>query len=80
MNVGIYSLQGTLFEGAATLINCKTFRGEITILDHHRPLISVLKQGIVKIIDKDKKEHFLPVSSGFLEATAENKVKLIVEE
>jgi F-type H+-transporting ATPase subunit epsilon len=80
MHVGIYSLKKTLFDGDATSINCRTLNGEITILNHHRPLISVLDKGIVKIIDKEDQEHYIPVNSGFLEVTSENRTKLIVEE
>jgi F-type H+-transporting ATPase subunit epsilon len=79
MNVAIYSLKKILFEGEAESINCMTESGEITILNHHRPLISMLKAGDVKIIDASKKEHYIPVSSGFLEVSSENTAKLIVE-
>ena len=79
MQVSIYSLKKVLFEGDAESVNCQTESGEITILDHHRPLISMLKAGTVKILDKQKKEHYIPVSSGFLEVGSGNRTKLIVE-
>ncbi len=80
MHASIYSLKKTLFEGEVVSLNCKTSSGEITVLDHHRPLISILEQGTITIIDAEKKEHFFQVNSGFLEVTSENKLKLIVEE
>lgn len=80
MHASIYSLKKTLFEGEAVSLNCKTSSGEITVLDHHRPLISILEKGTITIIDTEKKEHFLQVSSGFLEVTSENKIKLVIEE
>lgn len=79
MHLGIYSLKKILFQGEAQSVNCKTKSGEITILDDHEPLISVLKRGIVKIVDAAAKEHYIPVSSGFLEVRL-NDVKFIVEE
>lgn len=79
MKLGIYSLKKVLFEGEARSINCKTAAGEITVLDNHRPFISILKEGIVKIIDKNGKEYYTSVSSGFLEVRL-NDAKLIVEE
>ena len=79
MKLGIYSLKKTLFEGEAKSINCKTAVGEITVLDNHRPFISILKEGVIKIIDKNGKEHYAPVSSGFLEVRL-NDAKLLVEE
>ena len=80
MHLGIYSLEKVLFRGEASLVNCPTESGEITILDHHRPLISLLKKGIVKVIDDQKKEHYVPVVSGFLEVRPGNLAKLLVEE
>ncbi len=79
MKLGIYSLKRTLYQGEAQLVNCKTENGEITVLDEHEPLISVLKEGIVKIVDTAAKEHYIPVSSGFLEVRL-NDAKFIVEE
>ena len=61
-------------------MNCKTRTGEITILDHHRPLISVLKEGTMKIIDKAEKEHYIPIRSGFLEVRSGNEARFLVEE
>jgi len=80
MKLSIYSLKKILFQGNAESVNLKTASGEITVLDHHRPLVSVLAAGTVKIIDNEKKEHYIPVSSGFLEVNSENQTRLIVDE
>ena len=78
--LGVYSLQKVLYQGEAVSVNCQTKSGEITILDYHRPLISVLKQGTMKIVDKSQKEHYIPVSSGFLEVRSGSEVKFLIEE
>lgn len=80
MHIGIYSLKNVFFEGDAESVNCKTETGEITVLDHHRPLVSELKAGVIRIIDKNKKEWYVNVSSGFLKIDSENQVKFLVEE
>jgi len=80
MKLGVYSLQKVLFQGEAKEINCRTASGEITILDHHRPLISILKKGVMKIVDKDRKETYINVHSGFLEVGSGNEAKFLVEE
>ncbi len=67
MKLSIYSLKNILFQGDASLLNCQTTMGEITVLDKHETLITVLAPGIIKIIDENKKEHFFPIKSGFLE-------------
>ena len=80
MQLGIYSLEKVLYHGEAIEVNCRTKSGEITILDHHEPIISILAPGTVKIITNDRQEYFLPVSSGFLEVNSRNEAKLLVEE
>ena len=80
MKLAVYSLKKILFAGEADSLNCKTAVGEITVLNHHRPLITMLAKGTLAIVDKEKKEHYIPVSSGFLEVNSENEAKLIVDE
>ncbi len=80
MKLGVYSLQKVLFEGEAREVTCMTQSGEITVLDHHEPLITLLAKGVAKVIDADRKEHFVPVRAGFLEVDANNQAKLLVEE
>lgn len=80
MKLGIYSLKKILFQGNAESVNVKTASGEITILDHHRPLISIVKPGTITVVDAAKKAHYIPVSSGFVEVTSSNQAKLIVDE
>ena len=79
MKLSVYSLKKVLYDGEIESLNCKTKSGDITVLDHHEPLISALEAGPLKIIDKEKKEHYIPVSNGFLEIGSGNRVKLIVE-
>jgi len=80
MQIGVYSLQKVLYRGDAVSINCRTATGEITILEHHRPLISILGEGTMKIVDKEKKEHYIPVKSGFLEVRSGEEARFLVEE
>lgn len=80
MKLAIYSLKKILFQGSARLLNCKTAVGEITVLNNHIPLIGVLREGVMRIVDEEEKEHFFPVKSGFLEVRSNNEVRSIVEE
>ena len=79
MKLSVYSLKNILFQGEALSLNCKTVMGEITILDHHETLITVLSAGVVKVLDENKKEHFFEITSGFLEVKPGNEVRCIVE-
>lgn len=80
MKLSIYSLQKVLYEGEAKSVNLKTAAGEITILDHHRPLISMLKEGVITIIDQENKEHYVDAKSGFIEVEQENSVRILVDQ
>ena len=78
MKLSVYSLKQILFQGEAQLLNCKTVTGEITILDNHETYITVLAPGPMRVKDKDGKEHFFEITSGFLEVREGNEVRCIV--
>ncbi len=79
MKLSIYSLKKVLYDGDAESVNCKTRIGEITILDNHRPLITELTSGVMKIVDKNKEERYINVSSGFVEIK-NNIGRILVDE
>lgn len=80
MKLSVYSLKKILFQGDARLLNCKTVMGEITVLDNHETLITVLSAGVIKVIDDNNKENLYPIKSGFLEVKEGNEARCIVEE
>ena len=80
MKLSIYSLKKIIYQGEVNLLNCQTALGEITILNRHKPLISVLKKGVVRIKDQNNQENYFQVSSGFLEVKSSNEARLLVEE
>ena len=51
--------------------------GELAVLPHHAPLITVLKPGELRIV-KDGQESYIAVSGGFLEVMA-NKVTILAD-
>jgi len=79
MKLSVYSLKNILFQGEAISLNVKTVMGEITVLDNHETLITVLASGVVKVVDENKKEQFFEITSGFLEVRPNNEVRCIVE-
>ncbi len=80
MKLSIYSLKDILFQGEASLLNCKTAVGEVTILDNHEPLIGTLTECTAKVVDKDRKEYFFEIKSGFLEIKPDSDVRCIIEQ
>jgi len=79
MYLKVISLKGIQYEGEATSLNIKTQSGEITILDNHRPLITLLKNGIAVITDDKNKKTELEINSGFLEVAPKNKISVLVD-
>ncbi|KKT82175.1 MAG: hypothetical protein A3B99_03705 [Candidatus Yanofskybacteria bacterium RIFCSPHIGHO2_02_FULL_44_12b] len=77
MRLSIISLKGIQFEGDAASLNLKTRSGEITVLDHHRPLVAQLSSGqaIVTKPDGNKMEFY--IASGFLEVGGNNQVTIL---
>lgn len=80
MKLSVYSLKNVLFQGQAQILNCKTISGEITVLDNHETLITVLSAGVLKVVDSSGKEYFFQITSGFLEVKPDNEVRCIVQQ
>ncbi len=84
MFVKITSADWEIFKGEAKKITVPTERGQITILPHHQPLVSVVVPGIVKIgvedqelkkkfwISEQEEDIFLSVSKWVLYVDGEN--------
>ena len=80
MKLSIYSIQSTLFEGEVEKLIARTTAGEITVLDNHIPLISILKGPSVKIVDKSGNKNIIDVGSGILEVRPESESVILAEE
>ena len=78
MRLNIYSLQGIEFEGEIKSLNIKTRSGEITVLDHHRPLITILNAGTAKILTNGDQKKEFKISSGLLEVNQDNKAEVLL--
>ncbi|MEK7181444.1 MAG: F0F1 ATP synthase subunit epsilon [Patescibacteria group bacterium] len=79
MFLKVISLKGIKYEGAASSLNIKTQSGEITILENHRPLITLLKKGVAVITDDKNQKTELEINSGFLEIAPENKISVLID-
>lgn len=80
MNLKIYSLKGTLFDGVAVKLTIRTTSGEITALDHHRALISTLKKGTARITDEKDHTQTMDVGGGVLEVKPNNEVTVLIND
>lgn len=82
----MYSIKKTVFDGEAEKIIAQTAMGEITILEDHAPLISLVR-GSVKLFKKEKdgviqSEQMIeiPIPFGFIEVQPRGKVVILVSD
>ena len=76
MKLSIYSIQRTLFEGEVESATLPTPMGEITVLDNHIPLISLVSPGSVRYT-RSGDEQSLSLAGGVLEVRTENEVVIL---
>lgn len=78
MKVEIITPEATLFEGEGTYVYLPGSDGSLGLLNHHAPLISSLKKGVVRVKDQAGKEHKFDVKGGTVEVF-QNKVIILAE-
>jgi F-type H+-transporting ATPase subunit epsilon len=78
MKLEIITPEKTLFEGEVSLVQLPGIDGSFEILNNHAPLVSVLKEGKIKINDESKKEQFFEIKGGVIEVL-KNKVIVLAE-
>ena len=93
MILEIVSPEATLFKGEVTSVTLPGVDGSFQLLDHHAPIVSILKEGVVRIAANgftfnkesaskfskvDDKTYSLPINSGTIEMN-HNKVIVLVD-
>lgn len=76
MRVEILTPRKIEFKGDADCVVLPTQAGEISILPRHSALISVLKQGRIRVKNKDKEDSF-SIEGGVAEITEDSVVILL---
>jgi len=59
-------------------VTIPTMDGEITVMPNHIPLVSVLKAGEMRIVDKAG-NHPIAVAGGFLEVRGNNEIVILAD-
>ncbi len=78
MHVEIINPDKTIFSGEADLVQLPGKDGSFEILNNHAPIISVLRTGKVKIVDKANKVQFFEIRGGVIEVL-HNKILILSE-
>ncbi len=79
MKLSIHSLKNTLFDGSAEKLIVHTPLGEITVLDHHLPMVTVLSGPAAEVVGTSGEKTVVPITSGFLEVRPESEVVILAQ-
>ena len=76
MTIEIINPDETIFSGEADVVQLPGKDGSFEILNNHAPLISVLKEGKIKVVDKNKNTQFFEIKGGVIEVLR-NKILIL---
>lgn len=79
MKLSVYSIQNTIFDGEVERLTLKTPTGEITVLDNHIPLISLVNPGDIRY-NHSGTEESISVGGGVIEVRPESEVLILSSE
>lgn len=78
MHVTVISPEAAIFDGEADAVNAPAFDGQVGILPHHAPFMTLLGQGILTVRTGATERRF-NVNGGFLQAV-NNTVRVVAEQ
>ena len=67
---------GSVFQGEVDEITLTTQEGEITILPHHIPLVSLLEVGHIRVKDGEE-EHYFAIDGGIVDVRHDGSVVVL---
>jgi F0F1-type ATP synthase epsilon subunit len=73
----LVGIDGNLLEKEVNILTCQTDLGEISILAHHHPLLTVVKKGEIRVKTGEKTQKFFLPFDSILEVK-ENKARILV--
>lgn len=76
MTIEIINPDETIYSGEADLVQLPGKDGSFEILNNHAPLISVLKEGKIKVVDTNKNIQFFEITGGVIEVLR-NKILIL---
>ncbi len=78
----LVSLDGVIYDEKVYEVTIPTLEGEIGVLDHHMPLISVAKTGVVTVRrqerDADDMREYFAINGGAVEVI-DNRLRILVD-
>ena len=78
LQVELVAADRLVWSGEATMVIARTTEGDVGILPHHAPLLSLLIDGVVDVQTPEGESWVAAVSAGFL-SVAKNRVSILSE-
>lgn len=78
MRLEIVTAERQVYSEEVRSVLAPGMEGELGILPHHAPLLTLLKPGEVRVVKADGQEDYLAVSGGFMEVLG-NKVTILAD-
>jgi F-type H+-transporting ATPase subunit epsilon len=78
MQVELVAADRLVWSSRARSVTARTTEGDVGILPHHAPLLSVLVHGVVDVVTEDGESWVAAVDSGFL-SVANNRISILAE-
>lgn len=79
MKIAMYSLEKTIFEGEASQLSCFTASGQLTVLDGHVPLMTVISGPFAELVGTDGVRNRFSLSRGVLEVRPQSEVVILAD-
>lgn len=79
MGVELRSAQRVLFRGQAKSVLVPAQEGQLCVYAMHMPLVCILRQGVVQLVDEQEKTHSFAIENGLMETFANQTTVLVVE-
>jgi len=77
MQVTVISPEASMFDGEADAVVVPAYDGEVGILPHHAPLMTLLGEGTL-VVRRGGADHRFQVRGGFLQVV-DNRVRVVAE-
>ncbi|HDR90112.1 MAG TPA: ATP synthase F1 subunit epsilon [Bacteroidetes bacterium] len=78
MKVEIISPVEKIYTGEIKLLQVPGSLGSFQVLKNHAPIVSTLREGVIRIIDQTDRESRFPVTGGVIEVK-KNRIVVLVE-
>lgn len=86
MKLSVHTMKRTVYSGDTPRVTAPTVTGEVTILEHHEPYVTILEPGLLRYVaivphgaGTTEKEEVLTITGGFLEVRDNNEVRILAD-